>query len=263
MEYIESVSDALKIVEGLRPKKNHGSIFFRGEAKDYGELRCCPAIYRKEMWQKRERFFYNEAKARFPEAFVHEDVNDNTLGRLVKMAHYGVPTRLLDITENLLVALYFATSEEQSSGEDGFVYCIKVGYAGVHYDQNEGVKKLAQLAYKDGATPVLEYMNPEDARKILFVHPKWSNPRIVAQQGAMLIFGCDGWKEARLSLKEQKGAEGEPFIVKTLCIPSCKKREILESLSLMGITPWSLFPDLEHLGMALKALAAHRELDLY
>ncbi len=134
------------------------------------------------------------------------------------------------------------------------------------YDQIEGVKNLAILAYKDAAIPVSDYMFPEKARKILFFHPKWRNPRIVAQQGAMLIFGCDGWKEARLSLKEVAEKEEvekqrELFIVETLRIPAGQKQEILKDLSFMGITPWSMFPDLEHLGEALKALGVHRALD--
>lgn len=260
MKRIKSVSDAIEAAKELGSKESGGSVFFRGEAKDYGNLRCCPSIYRKDAWLKRECFFYNEAKARFPEAFVHEDVDDNTLGRLVKIAHYGVPTRLLDVTENLLVALYFATKEEQYSEEDGFVYCIKVGYEGVHYDQNEGVKNLATLAYKDATIPVSDYMFPEKARKILFFHPKWRNPRIIAQQGAMIIFGCAGWKEEPLSLKEVE-SEREPFIVETLRIPAGQKKEILNDLSFMGITPWSMFPDLEHLGEALKALMVQRYID--
>ena len=36
------------------------------------------------------------------------------------MQHYGLPTRILDITANTLVALYFAVSENED--KDGVVY---------------------------------------------------------------------------------------------------------------------------------------------
>ena len=47
-----------------------------------------------------------------------------TLERLVRMQHYSLPTRLLDVTWNPLVALYFSSTEDQK--EDGEVIVFKV-----------------------------------------------------------------------------------------------------------------------------------------
>lgn len=46
----------------------------------------------------------------------------NRFDSLVKMQHFGMPTRLLDTTTNPLVALYFACESDKQLDKDGAVY---------------------------------------------------------------------------------------------------------------------------------------------
>ena len=50
----------------------------------------------------------------------------SALDHLVQMQHYGHPTRLLDVTMNPLVALYFACEETTPDLVDGLVYQFAV-----------------------------------------------------------------------------------------------------------------------------------------
>lgn len=64
-----------------------------------------PGIKRVSRWVENENIMYQEILVRCAQNFTHCQTH---LDYLVEMQHYGLPTRLLDITENPLVALYFA-----------------------------------------------------------------------------------------------------------------------------------------------------------
>ncbi|MFZ2726494.1 MAG: FRG domain-containing protein [Methylococcaceae bacterium] len=96
-------------------------VFYRGQAnKDWFLV---PTIYRKneegESYHRVEHLLYQEMLRRNPAAFAEDKT---VFERLVRMQHYNLPTRLLDITRNSLVALYFACEDETQKKKDGQVY---------------------------------------------------------------------------------------------------------------------------------------------
>ena len=101
--------------ESSAEKDTHSvKFFFRGVNDVIYPL--APGIYRKD--EKHDEYFYfNEIGVRCPEAFR----SLTNLEKLAYMQHYGCPTRLLDITANPLVALYFACDGEQAAHQDGVV----------------------------------------------------------------------------------------------------------------------------------------------
>lgn len=100
---------------------------FRGHADNSYQL--IPAIARpiesfsSDSLIHEERNLIEMAKFKLPDVF-REDMQPLEL--LALLQHYGVPTRLLDVTENALVALYFACcSKNNDHDSDGEVIIFK------------------------------------------------------------------------------------------------------------------------------------------
>jgi hypothetical protein len=68
--------------------------------------------------------------------------------RIVRMQHFGLPTRLLDVSLNALVALYFATDpgSDQSKATDGCVTAFAIPLEREKYFDSDSVSCLANLA---------------------------------------------------------------------------------------------------------------------
>lgn len=93
-------------------------LLFRGHSNIEFEL--VPSIGRNRHFAcdtsllDEERNLIEMVKYRLPEVF-HDNLQPLEL--LALLQHYGIPTRLLDITENALVALYFACCNDDTDGE--------------------------------------------------------------------------------------------------------------------------------------------------
>ena len=130
-------------INALMPYGNRYKLFFRGESNNTYEL--VPSIYRNGRIINEHKFYY-EALNKCPESF--KDCN-TTFERLAKMQHYGIPTRLLDITENPLIALHFAVEKKQEHN-DGKLYCFYVSEKAIKYPDDSNTAMLANVATLDG-----------------------------------------------------------------------------------------------------------------
>jgi hypothetical protein len=104
-------------------------------------------IFRHDL----KRLLEDEKRAVRDLISVHpnEFASDETMfDRLVRMQHFGLPTRLLDVSLNALVALYFATDPGHRGDKpsDGMVTAFAIPPAREKYYDSDSVSCLANLA---------------------------------------------------------------------------------------------------------------------
>ena len=140
--WVEQKFSWLDKINERMPYGNKFVLFFRGENDNAYSLE--PSIYRQGRIINEHKFFY-EAINRCPEDFEN---CKTTFEKLVKMQHYGVPTRLLDITENPLIALYFAVQRNKKAN-NGKIYCFYVSEKAIKYPNDSNTALLANVATLD------------------------------------------------------------------------------------------------------------------
>lgn len=272
---IESFAEYISAIEHLDHDINatHSLTtltMYRGQTDENWKL--LPSFFR-ELPIESENLLFTELKHNYPEA-----ITDDRFNSLVKLQHFGLPTRLMDMTINPLVALYFACKESGTAyDKNGAVFAFQ--NQEVLWPSNPKISLIMDYIFDwhplaFDLEGFLNYfrqrhsgefyselpLNGEEVKDILTkpvygVMPDYTNERVAAQEGAFLLFGMKGLGENNIDplgikkeflpindLLEEIPTEN---IVK-LIIPGKMKRSLLETLDLLGISERTLFPDLEH-----------------
>lgn len=113
---IKTVSNYIEDIEELINNKDH-NYYFRGQDDAFSNT--LPAIFRSRKLLDNEDNLFNDFLMTDPQLFEKCRTN---FERMALMEHYHLPTRLLDVSTNPLIALFFAVKGGQGNGE---VYVYK------------------------------------------------------------------------------------------------------------------------------------------
>jgi hypothetical protein len=267
---IDSICSYLKKIEDI---DNITPIsYFRGHSKKKYEI--SPQLFRKNNSKdgsknyllETEITLYRNALTLYPELF--KDC-ESYIKQYVMMQHYGLKTRLLDVTENPLVALYFAC--RSSKEEDG---CVYFGTKEIDF-ANDIINVFFAIILGGNQNYVVEYNDikkyllnknllcPSQSKLIEMIKndytvifkPVYSNIRIKAQQAAFVIpISISLDKEMNKRVKGEKyfsintsyKFSNDTFAEKRFVIKHKSKNKIIKDLDMLGINESTMMPDAEH-----------------
>ncbi len=252
---ISSLMDFTEFIE--TSMTNQEIMWFRGCGKSSYELN--PSLFRNNNFTTEEEFLDLESKilVQFQQKsipYLSKSLNTDW-EYLFFMQHFGVPTRLLDWTENPYIALFFAltgaSKKLHSTGysKDAAVWLLNpITWNQTilkHINYTGGILNVDEEFVKGYAPKTdISIMNSEP----IAINGTYNSPRIVAQRGVFTIFGKN-------FLSFEKVFEKLPFdknTLKKLLIPKDSIEELLKSLIRIGFSDSVIFPDLDGLAKEIK-----------
>jgi hypothetical protein len=262
---VDSIAALVKAVRGIRARwtvwdeKRTVTPWFRG-VEDRG-YRLLPGFYRPDNGHLDETTILADFDSLAP-LYLEREPRDEWDWYFTAQ-HYGLPTRLLDWTENLLIALYFAITSpirdrkaipciwmidasmlnRLTIGVDDDCIIAPVGEFSAHWLPGR-LSEIGEFSYK-GRT----YKN----RLPMAIMPRRATRRILAQQGMFTVHGTEN-----INLTDVFAtASRKQRLIACIEINPASIELLRADLRLLGMNRLSVFPELQQIGMHVKDTYAH------
>lgn len=292
---INSVSKYVEAIFKLRQSKeaehsNANFWFFRGQKCSLWSMR--PSVFRGNALGAEFDMIQQALRQR---PFDFRDCTTD-FEILTKLQHYGLGTRLLDVTLNPLVALYFASEpfEDIEYGKnnrgkkvfrDGKIvfhygYGHKLSELNVRiacaipfldFDDTTTLSQLCTLLRKHSIISADEesYLRNNECEELIkaiqashYVISSYSNDRLIRQSGSFIVPTAIKIVESQISIDDSLIRKSycdldSEFDDHAFIIPHDKKEDIREQLDFLNINEATLFPELEHQLIYLQSRKAY------
>lgn len=192
---INSLSDYIDIILGFNKalgllNASVYNIYYRGMSDK--SWKPIPSLARNRGLERNEAKIIDEFRKNYPEEFSRLSSKFELLSN---MQHYGLPTRLLDFTQNPLIALFFSCKEMNS--EDGRVLC----FFGSTHNTEARVEILSDIACNGKENECIDnYIIKKNMKvwdflsemfwggNVVLAKPTYWNDRQKRQQSVFLVF---------------------------------------------------------------------------
>ncbi|QOR35161.1 FRG domain-containing protein [Clostridium sp. 'deep sea'] len=271
---IKNIEDLSKIINefnGFTGNCYADIVVFRGQKNISWDI--IPSVFRDNLVVYESQIIKDLIKRNY-----HEFAGYSNINILTKLQHYSAPTRLIDVTTNPLVALYFACEDNQV---DGSLYIIGMPVlSSINY-----VNLLAFIAKEDklsiNSKQAIRIFNKffpfydekDDSEKVSLLKfylsnsylffPEINTQRLNNQSGAFIIMGnlietipynknkTVDTLERYYNRNFKYNSKENPLVtlpnaIRKYKIPKENKSELRSLLNIFGINESTLFPELEY-----------------
>ncbi|MCU5378636.1 FRG domain-containing protein [Bacillus cereus] len=230
--------------------KRYENIFYRGQNAKYASITSSVS---RETFSPYEHNIYHDTINIKPNEFEKLKF---PIERLAKLQHYGFPTRLIDVTIDPLVALYFAVQDTEIV-DDALIFVYIQNSEDLHSKhirllsllatlkeyKMEIIQREYQTIYNEeiSTTEILQF-----APETVFINYtkglEQSNTRLLKQRGTFAICGN---KIENENIKPELVPLDHVHPVTTIKIPYEFKVVVKQELEKIGINQNCIYPELE------------------
>jgi hypothetical protein len=261
IEKLENLLEALRQLGVTTVPGFHVRFMFRGHGKESWHLE--PGVYRPDFtFHQRTDIGEDEEVARLrTEQHLFQDFrvmsaglrsgNESDVDLYFLQQHYGMPTRLLDWSNNPLAGLYFAVANKEHDADagkfialDAYQFAAFQGAPAEGEPHVRGVATSGRIYIREAVQVISAWKKKEDfGDYAIALRPDHLDSRMALQRSC---FTFHPPKCKRLDAKTL-GCLWE------FEIPSGAKPHLRAELAMLGIDDFSIYGDLDHLATRLKA----------